>query len=305
MSSTPAFLFYFNDWLASTSSMKTIERGYYIQLLSQQASLGALPNDLEELAFLAGARFNELDAFKQAYKRTLKAKFEVNEQGMLVNSKLINVMARRNNYSEKQVKRGKIGALVKKAIKEFNLNKIEQSALRSLINEKKIYEENIEKLEGVFKHTLKAFIINRDRNRIIDSIEINKGGVGENLKRRKDIQQTGLDFDLPKRYSTSSTKHELIIPFSEVFNQIWQQWKSYLKAEHNSGYNSIQSEQASLKTVASLARGIEEKAIAIVEQSMANRWKTFYELKNKTNSKNENSNSNIYPDEFLAKHGLL
>jgi hypothetical protein len=307
MAKDPAFLFYYSDWLSSTNSLKADERGYYIQLLANQASLGSLPNDIEELANLAGVRFSEYEHFKHVFKHTLKAKFTVSSNGRLVNMKLVEIQQKRNNYSVKQSTRGSVGAKIKKAVKELNLNKSQQTTLRQYAKDFKLYETDLEKIETSFKHMLKAFIENEIEN-INKSKSENNGGVGE-----KEKQQAKLEFDLPKRNHTQSQhldlahhpKQELVLPFADAFRQTWLHWKNYLQAEHNSGYNSVQSEQASLKTVASLANGIEEKAISIVEQSMGNRWKTFYELKNKTNSQNENTNNNIYPDEFLAKHGLL
>jgi len=315
MAQDPAFLFYHSDWLTSTNSMKADERGYYIQLLANQSALGSLPNDIEELANLAGVRFSEFENFKHAFKHTLKAKFTLNSQGRLVNLKLVEVKAKRKEFSQKQSIRGKIGAKIKKAIKDFKLDKSQQIALRNSVKENKLYEKNIEDLEDNFKHMLEALLSIENENINNKSKRENNGGMGEFIPNAVDETVTSnsvkLNFDLPKANHKNTNSPDIILPFTQPFHQTWQQWKNYLNAEFNSGYNSVQSEQASLKTVASLANGIEEKAIAIIEQSMGNRWKTFYELKNKPqhesikNSSRAESRENIYPDEFLEKHGLL
>ncbi|MCK5906352.1 MAG: DUF1376 domain-containing protein [Flavobacteriales bacterium] len=304
MAQDPAFLFYHSDWLTSTNSMKADERGYYIQLLANQSALGSLPNDIEELANLAGVRFSEFETFKQVFEHTLKAKFILNTEGRFVNLKLVEVKAKRKEFSQKQSIRGKIGAKIKKAIKDYNLDKSQQTTLRNYVKENNLYEKNIEDLEVNFKHMLEALLSIENENINNKSKIKNNGGVGEFIPR--EVEGTvNLDFDLPKGKTRCLTPPEIIIPFTQPFHQTWQQWKTYLKAEFNTQFNSVQAEQASLKIIASLANGIEEKAIAIVEQSMGNRWKTFYELKNKQTGSRAESRENIYPDEFLVKHGLL
>lgn len=84
---------------------------------------------------------------------------------------------------------------------------------------------------------------------------------------------------------------EIIFPFeTENFKSIWQQWKNYKKTEHRFHFKSPQSEQSSLKGLAETAKGNEETAIAIIQQSMANGWKGFFELKTNNYAKQSTSN---------------
>jgi len=82
---------------------------------------------------------------------------------------------------------------------------------------------------------------------------------------------------------------EIIYPFeSDFFMDQWEHWKTFKKKEFNFKYKSIQSEQASLSELAKLSNNNEQNAIGIIHQSMANGWRGFFELKNKTPEKTIN-----------------
>lgn len=101
-------------------------------------------------------------------------------------------------------------------------------------------------------------------------------------------------------------------PFSEFFKNLWLEWKSYKKTEHRFNYKSPQSEQSALQDLVKKSVGVEETAIAIIQQSMANGWKGFFELKttNNGNFKNGKHAGNVSAesafskiDSMLAKNG--
>lgn len=76
---------------------------------------------------------------------------------------------------------------------------------------------------------------------------------------------------------------ELIYPFSsENFKQVWGYWKEYKLKEHKFRYKTLLSEQAALKTIGELSKQDEETAIKIIQQSIANGWQGFFEIKNNT-----------------------
>lgn len=72
-------------------------------------------------------------------------------------------------------------------------------------------------------------------------------------------------------------------PFGEQFLTLWQQWKDFKKDQFKFQYKGLQSEQAALNELVRLSVGIEDNAIKIIHQSMANGWKGFFELKNTAN----------------------
>lgn len=77
-----------------------------------------------------------------------------------------------------------------------------------------------------------------------------------------------------------NNKEGVVFPFdSENFKELWNHWKEYKKKEFKFKYASVQSEQASLTELANISKGLENIAVAIIHQSMANGWKGFFDLK--------------------------
>lgn len=76
-------------------------------------------------------------------------------------------------------------------------------------------------------------------------------------------------------------------PFSEIFKAKWVEWKNYKKTEFKFNYKSVQTEEASLTDLQTKSKNNEETAIAIINQSMANGWKGFFELKTATHGNND------------------
>lgn len=73
--------------------------------------------------------------------------------------------------------------------------------------------------------------------------------------------------------------NEIVNPFSDSFLPYWQKWLQYKKDEHRFRYRSISSQQTALNGLHQLAKGNEEMAIRIMNQSVINGWKGFFELK--------------------------
>jgi hypothetical protein len=70
------------------------------------------------------------------------------------------------------------------------------------------------------------------------------------------------------------------LPFNTIeFAEAWQDWLEYKEQEFKFKYKSTHSMKAALKKLNRLAGGNEQKAIAIIEESMANGWKGFFSLK--------------------------
>lgn len=74
-------------------------------------------------------------------------------------------------------------------------------------------------------------------------------------------------------------KLDLKIPFSESFTDHWIKWKDFKKKEHRFFFKSVHSEQEALNVLVKLSDGIEETAIDIIQQSIANGWKGLFALK--------------------------
>jgi hypothetical protein len=75
------------------------------------------------------------------------------------------------------------------------------------------------------------------------------------------------------------------LPFnSEIFIKKWNEWKDYKKNCHRFTYKTGSSEKLSLNQLAKLSKNIESNAIEIINQSIANGWKGFFELKTTNNA---------------------
>lgn len=75
--------------------------------------------------------------------------------------------------------------------------------------------------------------------------------------------------------------------FSYQFVKKWSEWKKYKKTHHKFTFKLKSSEQISFNNLYKLSNQIEDNAISIIDQSIANGWKGFFELKT---HKNEQSN---------------
>lgn len=94
---------------------------------------------------------------------------------------------------------------------------------------------------------------------------------------------------------------KIVFPFdSEAFREKWDQWVEYRK-QIGKPLKSILAIQAGLRQ---LSKFPEEKAMAMIEQSIANQWQGLFELKQSTNGKltNTKQQQNDAADEYLAKH---
>lgn len=82
-------------------------------------------------------------------------------------------------------------------------------------------------------------------------------------------------------------REKVIFPFdSEKFKLMWDYWKEYKKKEKNFRYKSHISEQAALKKLSEMADGNQDVAMKIIEESIAQGWTGFFDLKsdNKINT---------------------
>jgi hypothetical protein len=74
-------------------------------------------------------------------------------------------------------------------------------------------------------------------------------------------------------------------PFeSQDFKDAWRHWKDYKKLQHKFSYKAIHTEQAAINELIKNSGGLEETAIAIIMQSMANGWKGFFKLNENTSN---------------------
>ncbi len=72
----------------------------------------------------------------------------------------------------------------------------------------------------------------------------------------------------------------IIFPFqTENFKSAWIEWRAYKESQHKFKFKSIKTEQTALNELLKLSKGVEYTALEIIQKSIANGWKGFFELK--------------------------
>ena len=85
------------------------------------------------------------------------------------------------------------------------------------------------------------------------------------------------------------------LPFnSKRFSNAWSLWKEYKKKDFRFSFKSSMSESTALSKLHKMSDGNEENALLIIEQSVANGWKGFFEL-----SKSQNKKSNEPSQDYM------
>lgn len=95
--------------------------------------------------------------------------------------------------------------------------------------------------------------------------------------------------------SDSDSDSVINLPFnSKRFSNAWSLWKDYKKKDFRFTFKSSISERSALSKLYKLSEGNEESALLIIEQSVANGWKGFFEL-----SKSQNTKSNEPSQDYM------
>jgi len=141
----------------------------------------------------------------------------------------------------------------------------------------------------------------KQRQRAIDGWKKRRGEAGADaaalpLENENEIENRVID-EIEKE-----KKPELIFPWdTEVFMQAWILWKKFRKEQHNFRYKGVLSEQGALKRLADLSNGNQDLGIKIIEQSIANSYKGFFEIKNNSNVTGINQYQQDFAKELAAK----
>jgi hypothetical protein len=87
-----------------------------------------------------------------------------------------------------------------------------------------------------------------------------------------------------KKVSNNSKANTLIFPFPEYdFETEWNKWKDYKLIQHKFKYKSIIAEGMSLNKLILLSNNNFDTAVKIINQSIENGWKGFFEIKTNMN----------------------
>lgn len=241
MAKDPAFLLYYKDILVSCADWDGDEIGWYTRLLCHQADKQeGLPKGLEELASLAGVKFSQFERFVSCWKRTLSAKFEENSEGLLINKVQDANLEKRRQFKEKQMKRGLVGAYVKKAKTARVWTAYQLTDLTMLLFDALKIENSKEENEQAYKRTLEAFIGNANAIGNVNTDEFKKE---KRPDEKIELPQYGFfsdqldqDIELPelevgKTIEFIRLKHRKILTHGEVQDQ-WKAFKIQQTTEH-------------------------------------------------------------------------
>jgi len=171
MAKDPAVLFFINDWLTATKGMKADAKGWYLNLILFQFSMGDLPNDIEELANLCDVRISEYEKFKQVFEQVLKQKFKLNDKNRLENGRAKDIIQKRELFKQKRSNAGKLSYVLKFFRANFKTNKKLEQFIKDTIDlDFDIKDEQV--LKQVFEQTLELYRNengneNKDKNVIL------------------------------------------------------------------------------------------------------------------------------------------
>ena len=251
----------YKEWLVSTAGWDADLRGWYINLLCHQADKGELPPDDESLAELAGVKFSNFKRFQDVFEANLKAKFQANEQGMLVNLTLDEILHDRKEYLSNRSKSGTVGALIKKGKRMFPDFEDWDEVADQLIKidlEPMTMKQKEATLKANIKATIKAknklsFIDNDNDNNSINDIEV----IAEVVKGKKIV--------IPEEFE------------KKEFADVWDLWKVFRKNTHKFTFLNEDSESRKLAELHKKSGGDHKRAIKILQSGIDNNWKGFFE----------------------------
>jgi len=142
---------------------------------------------------------------------------------------------------------------------------------------KKDYNPHKPVFRSISKHNLKLKTsLNQACFKLVDEEEDEKEGKDEE-ENKKEKEHRKI------KKSVAAEKSEIKLVFnSEQFLAQWKLWKIFRKKQHQFSFVSMDSENRKLIALKNLAKGNEAEAIKIIQQSIDNGWKGFFELKKQT-----------------------
>jgi len=120
------------------------------------------------------------------------------------------------------------------------------------------------------------------RKSFSESRKNNRLGAKKDVK-KKNISKS-LVLDMETETETEIKSKNVLLPYGEKFAEKWEEWKKYKLIQHKFKYKSRETENASIAQIVKFAKSNEQMAIDIIDQSIANGWKGFFELKTTNNA---------------------
>lgn len=249
----PAFLFYSKDFYMGTRMMLPEERGCYVDLMIYQHQNGVIPNDIRRLMMHCSGCSEEI------IRSVLQSKFNQTVDGWL-NQKLNDVVNQRSTYRPKKIAAG---------------------VLAGILSKSKISKKNKEIIKKEFRiedFTERDGELITDVNLIKSSIRDWYNQMVEHL-----VDQTANNIGIGNGIGNIINNEEIGMDFLPAFTK----WIAY-KGGRKESYKTEESLAAMCRKLVKLSGNNANRALEIVEQSMANNWAGLFELKTeKSHGKNE------------------
>ena len=94
------------------------------------------------------------------------------------------------------------------------------------------------------------------------------------------IEENRISKEVVKNSREPKKNDPVLMPFEgDRFAEVWATWKGYKKDEKRFSYKSRVSEQEALSKLQKLSNNDEQRAIEIIQQSIANGWSGFFALR--------------------------
>jgi uncharacterized protein YdaU (DUF1376 family) len=127
------------------------------------------------------------------------------------------------------------------------------------------------------------------RQKFTQSRRNNISGENQHTKKKKsvDTNQRSYDHHMTNHMEdVNVNENEIDYYFnSSNFIQNWKNWKDYKKNQYKFNFKTSKSEQIAINHLVKLSNQKESDAIEIINQSIANGWKGFFELKKQSHAK--------------------
>lgn len=150
--------------------------------------------------------------------------------------------------------------------------------IRAVISEFELFEIVDETFFSV------RLLSNLDR---VNELKINnsiKGKLSAEKRKSTAVEQRLNSGATKERKGKEIKGNEIDNVFSENFLVHWQNWIDYKKTSHKFVYKTKTSLKISFENLVRLSAKNEQNAIEIINQSIANGWKGFFELKTNQNA---------------------
>jgi len=154
----PAALFYIDLWLTSTAGMDADTRGWYLNLILHQYDKKDLPNNIEELAVLAGVKYSEFKRFEQVFEQVFKQKFSITMSGRLENQVASEIIRRREMFKDKRSISGKMSYFIRYITKSYKPRKDELTYIKENVDLSNVDLKDEHLLKQTFEQIRELYI---------------------------------------------------------------------------------------------------------------------------------------------------